>query len=322
MIGMLRVFCALACAALVAPAQAQQYPSKPVRVVLPYAAGGGIDALARAVSQQLSQSMGQQFLVDNRPGGTGVIGIEHVARSAPDGYTLLFIDPTLSINSLLLSKVPYDPVKDFTPITQLASLPFVMVIPSAMAVKDVREWIDLAKSRPGALNYASFGVGSSGHLIAEMFQAMAGVRLTHIPYKGSAPALTDVAGGRVQLVFVSIGAAVPQWKAGKVRMLAVGGAARFAKYPEIPTVAESGLPGFEATSWFGLFAPAGTPREAISRISAEVQKINQDPAFRDKYLDPQGFEPVVSSPAQFAEYLRTDAAKWGKIIREAKVTLD
>jgi tripartite-type tricarboxylate transporter receptor subunit TctC len=322
MFKLVRILSALACAAAAVVAQAQDYPAKPVRMVLPFSAGGGIDAVARALAQYLSQPLGQQVLVENKPGGTGVIGIEFVARSAPDGYTLLFIDPTLSINSLLLSKLPYDPVKDFVPITQVASLPFALVLPASLPVKDVRELIALAKAKPNALNYASFGVGSSAHLIMEAFQAAAGIQVNHVPYKGSAPALTDIAGGRVEMMFSSVGSVVSHWKTGKVTFLAVGGTSRFAKYPEVPTISESGLPGFEATSWFGLFAPAGTPREIIARINAETQKIVADPVFRDRYLDPQGLEPVVSSPQRFAEYTRADAARWARIVREAKVRLD
>ena len=320
--GVIRVLAALACAVVCLLAQAQGYPAKAVRLVVPTSAGGGLDTLARAIGQRLSEAWGQQVLVENKPGGTFVIGIEYVARSTPDGYTLLVTDASVVINSLLHSKLPYDPVKDLAPITGLVVTNLALVVNPALPVKNIRELIELAKMKPGALSYASFGTGSSAHLSMEMFQAMAGIKLNHIPYKGAAPALIDVAAGHVQMMVGSVGVVLPQWKAGKVRMLAVGSARRSARYPDLPTVAEAGLPGFEATGWFGLFAPAGTPREAVNAINAEVRKIFSDPAFLGKNLDPQAFEPIVSSPEQFSDYMKSEALKWGKVVRDAKVKLD
>ncbi|HEV8259688.1 MAG TPA: tripartite tricarboxylate transporter substrate binding protein [Burkholderiales bacterium] len=322
MISLIRPLMLVACAGATVLAQAQGYATKPVRMVVPYSAGGGLDALARAIGERLFEALGQQVLVDNKPGANTVIGTEYVAKSEPDGYTLLLTEPALVINPSLYSKVPYDPFRDFAPITGLVAVNQALVVTPALPVKNIRELIELAKSKPGELTYASFGAGSSGHLNMEMFQAMAGIRLNHIPYKGAAPALTDVAGGHVQMMFGSVGVVRSQWKTGKVRMLAVGSANRLAQYPDVPTVAEAGLAGFEATAWLGLFAPAGTPREVINRVNAEVQKIFADPAFREKNLEPQAFDPIVTSPDRFSEYIKTDALKWGKVVRDAKVKLD
>ena len=322
MCRLIRALTALACAAVCVLAQAQEYPARPVRIVVPYSAGGGLDTLARAIAQRLTEAWGQQVLVENKPGGNTIIGTEYVARSDPDGYTLLLTEPALVINASLYSKLAYDPFKDFAPITGLVAVNQALVVNPSLPVKNVGELIELAKKRPGELSYASFGAGSSGHLNMEMFQAMAGIKLNHIPYKGAAPALTDVAAGHVQMMFGSVGVVLAPWKAGRVRMLAVGSARRLAKYPDVPTVAETGLSGFEATAWLGLFGPAGTPREVIGRINAQVQEIFADPAFRGKNLDPQAFEPIVSSPEQFSDYTKSDALKWGKVVRGAGVKFD
>lgn len=322
MSSLIRVLTALAWAAVCVFAQAQGYPAKPVRLVVPYAAGGAMDSLARTIGQRLFEAWGQQVLVENKPGASAIIGMDYVAKSAADGYTLLWSDANVVINSLLFSKLPYDPVKDLAPITQLVAIHLGLVVNPSLPVKNIRELIELAKAKPGELNYASVGAGSTMHLSMEILQAMAGIKLNHIPYKGSAPALTDVSAGHVPMMFTSLGSVLPLWKAGKVRLLAVGSARRYTQYPDVPTVAEAGLPGFEVTSWFGLFAPAGTPREIINRVNAELQKIFADPALREKNLDPQGFEPIVSSPERFSEFTKSEALKWGKVVRDAKVKLD
>ena len=248
MSSLIRVLTALACATVCVLAQAQGYPAKTVRLVVPYSAGGGFDTLARAIGQRLSEAWGQQVLVDNKPGANSIIGTDHVARSEPDGYTLLLAEPALVINSSLYSKLPYDPFKDFSPIAQVVAITHVLVVNPSFPAKNIRELIELAKSKPGELSYASFGTGSSGHLNMEMLQAMAGIKLNHIPYRGAAPALTDIAAGHVQMMFGSVGVVLPQWKAGRVRMLAVGSARRLAQLPDVPTVTEAGVPGFQATS--------------------------------------------------------------------------
>lgn len=319
MSGLIRVLTALACTAVCGLAQAQGYPVKTVRLVYPIAPGGGMDVFVRTASQRLSEAWGQPVVVENKPGAGGILATEYVARSAPDGYTLLVTSPTQVINPLIYSKLPYDPVKDFAPVTQMVAMTQVVVINSALPVKNLRELIDLAKTKPGVLNYASFGVGTAAHLVMEMIQTMAGIKLNHVPYKGGAQAMADVVAGQVQITYGTLGTMSSHWKAGRVRPLAVDGARRLANYPDLPTVAET-LPGFESTSWLGLLAPAGTPREAINRIPAELRKILNDPAFREKNMDRQGLEPVASSPEQFSEHIKSETRKWSKVVRDAKVT--
>lgn len=304
-------------------AQEGAYPVKTIRIVVSAAAGGVTDILGRALAQQFTDTWHQPAVVENRAGGSNVIGAEHVARSAPDGYTLLLTaEATFVINPSLYSKLPYDPVKDFAPITGLVRINQALVANPALPVKDMRELIALAKSKPGQLSYGSFGTGSSGHVNMEQLQTMAGVKFNHIPYKGATPALTDVAAGHLTMMFISVGSAVPQWKAGKVKWLAVGSSARLPQYPEIPTIAENGLPGFEATSWFGLFATGGTPPEVVAKLNAETVRVFNDPAFRQRYLDPQLFEPIATSPEQFAGFIRAESQKWGKALREANVRIN
>jgi len=250
-------------------APAQEYPSKPVRLIVPFAAGGGNDNVARLVGKQLSASLGQQVVIDNRPGAGGVLGAELAAKAAPDGYTL-FLGGVGShaINPNLHERLAYDPIKDFAPIVLLASAPLVLVVHPSLQADSIREFIAFARARPGQLNYASNGNGSSSHLAAVMFEAMAGVAMVHVPYKGLSPALTDLLSGRVQLMFSSVVAIQPHIKAGKLRGLAVTGSRRLSSMPELPTVAESGLAGYEASSWYGVLAPAGTAREIVAKLNA------------------------------------------------------
>ena len=302
---------------------AQPFPSKLVRLVSPYPPAGVNDLLARIIAPKLSEYLGQPVVVENRAGATGNIGAEIVARSPADGHTLLMGQAgNLSINVSLMAKMPFDPVKDFAPITGLARINQALVANPALPANDVRELIALAKGKPGELSYGSFGTGSSGHVNMELLQTMAGVKFNHIPYKGATPALTDVAAGHLTMMFISVGSAVPQWKAGKVKWLAVGSSARLPQYPEIPTVAESGLPDFEATSWFGLFATGGTPPEVVAKLNAETLRVFNSPTFRQRYLDPQLFEPITTSPEQFAEFIRVESQKWSKVLREANVRIN
>src|SRR5205809_3388235 len=262
----------LVVAAPVALGQAA-YPTKPVRLVVPFPAGGTTDLLARAAAQRLSEAWGQQVIVDNRPGAAGNIGAELVARSAPDGYTLLMgTVGTHAINASLYAKMPYDHVKDFAPVILVAGVPNVLEVNPALPVNSVADLIKLAKAKPGQINFASSGSGTSIHLSGELFKTMAGVDMTHVPYKGSAPALTDLMGGQVQLMFDNLPSALPQIKGGRLRAIALTSTTRAAVLPDIPTVAESGLPGFEASSWFGILAPAGTPPAIVTWINAEVGK--------------------------------------------------
>jgi tripartite-type tricarboxylate transporter receptor subunit TctC len=291
-------------------------------VVVTVAPGGGLDVLCRATSQRLSDAWRQPVVVENRGGGGSIIGYEYVANAAPDGYTVLCSGPSQVTNSIVSSNLPYDPNRDFAPITGLVATILGLVVNPSLPAKTTRELIALAKARPGELNYGSFGVGTSGHLITEMFQSQAGIKMVHIPYKGGAPALSDLVADNIQMLFGAVGLVLPMWKAGKVRMLAVTSAKRLPQYPDVPTIAEGGLPGFEGSGWFGMHAPAATPRKIILKINEEVQKIYADPAFRARYVDPQGYQSIVGSPESFADYLKADKQKWEKVIRDANVKIE
>ena len=307
---------------LVPAAFGQGYPSQPVRIVITAATGGGMDGLARALSIPLSQIWGQQVLVDNRPGGNTVVGTEFVARATPDGHTLLMSEPALILNMSLYTKLPYDALRDFIPVTGLADVNQGLVVNPSLPVKNVQELIALAKAKPGELSYASTGTGSILHLEMEMLAAMAGVKVTHVPYKGGGPALTDIMGGHVQMMFSSVAAVTPHWKSGKLKLLGFSSAKRLPQYPDVPTVAEAGFKDFEGSAWFGIHAPAATPREAINRIYAGVRDVFADPAFIKRVLEPGGLQPIVSSPERFAEYIKAEAVKWERVIREAKIKLE
>jgi len=293
------------------------YPSKPIRIVVPFPAGGTTDILARAVAQKLTETGGQPVVVDNRPGAGGNIGAELVAKSAPDGYTLLMgTVGTHAINPGLYAKMPYDHQRDFAPVILVAGVPNVLVVHPAVPVNSVQELIAYGKANPGRLNFASSGSGTSIHLSGELFKTMSGVQMTHIPYKGSAPALADLLGGQVQLMFDNLPSALPHIKAGKLRALAVTSAQRAPALPDVPTVAEAGLPGFEASSWFGLLAPAGTPKEIIAKLNAEVATWLATPAARDK-LTAQGANAVGNSPDEFTQYIAAETVKWQKVVKES-----
>ena len=318
-----RVFALGICVAglSVAPAAlAQAYPTKPVRVIVPYPPGGVGDTTMRAIAQQLSESLGQPFVIDNKPGASQMIGADAVAKAAPDGYTLFLGSVTsLAINVSSQKKMPYDPVKDFAPVSMLYFSPMYLVVNPAVPAQSVKELVALAKAQPGKLSFASIGQGGSIHLAGEMFKSMAGVDITHIPYKGSAPALTDIIGGQVSLMFDAGVSALPQVRAGKLRALAITTAKRVDSTPELPTVAEAGgLPNYEATLWFGLVAPAATPRDIVNRLSQELAKILRQPALQARFAN-LGVEFSASSPEEFATYIRAETLKWGKVFRDAKV---
>ena len=318
-----RVFALGICVAglSVAPAAlAQGYPTKPVRVVVPYPPGGVGDTTMRAIAQQLSESLGQPFVIDNKPGASQMIGADAVAKAAPDGYTLFLGSVTsLAINISSQKKMPYDPVKDFAPVSMLYFSPMYLVVNPAVPAQSVKELVGLAKAQPGKLSFASIGQGGSIHLAGEMFKSMAGVDITHIPYKGSAPALTDIIAGQVNLMFDAGVSALPQVRAGKLRALAITTAKRVDSTPDLPTVAEAGgLPQYEATLWFGLVAPAATPRDIVNRLSQELAKILRQPALQARFTN-LGVEFSASSPDEFATYIRTETVKWGKVFRDAKV---
>lgn len=301
---------------------AQAYPTKPIRLVAPSTPGDAPDVIARMVADKLSTALGQTVVVENRPGAGGVVGSEAVAKSAPDGYTLIMGNAgSHGINAAVYSKLPYDIQRDFVPVSQVAVAPNVMVINPDVPAKTVAEFIAYAKSQPGKLSYASGGNGSSAHMSMELFKAMAGVDLTHVPYKGSSPALTDVAGGQVAAFIGNMPPTVPLIKAGKLRPLAVTTTKRSALMPELPTIAEAGLPGYETVAWFGVFAPAGTPPDVVNKLSAEIGKIARSPEMREK-LVAMGAEPVGGTPEEFKAVVDRDIAKWKPLAQKVGIKVD
>jgi tripartite-type tricarboxylate transporter receptor subunit TctC len=302
-------------------ALAQAYPSKTVRVVVPYPPGGPTDIAARIVAQKLSENMRQSFVVENRPGATGMIGTDLVAKAAPDGYTLLVNASVQVIYPSLFAKMAFDPIKDFSPVTVLAQGPLVLLVNPDLPVKSVKDLVALAKSKPGKLQFGSSGNGAATHLSAEAFKILAGVDMQHVTYKGSTPALTDVMGGHVQLMFDSMSSSLPFIKAGKLRALAVTTAVRSPAMPDLPTIAEAGVPGYDLSTWYGLWAPAGTPKDIVSKLSTEVAKILKTPDVRER-LAALGSEPVGNSPDEFARFSHTEQVKWAKVVRESGAKVD
>jgi tripartite-type tricarboxylate transporter receptor subunit TctC len=300
---------------------AQGYPSKPIRLIVGYPPGGATDIAARIVGQKLSLSLGQAVVIDNRPGAGGNLGAELAAKAAPDGYTIFMCTIANSINYTLYKDLTFDLVKSFTPVSQATSILSFLVVHPSLPVKSVKELIDLAKSSPRKLDYASSGVGNSPHLAAEMFKTMAGVDMVHIPYKGTAPELTDLLAGVVKIAFETTPAVLTHVKAGKLRALAVNSAKRTPLLPNVPTMAEAGLPGFEVTSWNGVLAPAGTPKEIVTRLNQEIVKALKMADVREK-LSGVGADPVGSTPEQFAAFIQTEIKKYAKVIQEAGVKID
>jgi len=294
---------------------AQTYPAKPIQLIVPFPPGGGNDTVARAIAQQAGPALGQSIVVDNRPGAGGIIGADAAARAAPDGYTL-FLGGVGShaVNPNLHAKLSYDPVKDFAPITLVASAPSVLVVTPSLPVRTIAEFAAYARANPGKLNYASNGNGSSSHVAALLYETMSGVKMTHIPYKGVGPAMTDLMTGRVELMFNSIVAILPHIQAGKLRALAVTSSKRSALLPEVPTVAESGLPGYEAGSWYGILAPAGTPPAIIDRLHKEIVKSLKDPEVA-KRLAGEGAEVIGSTPQEFAAHIKAELARMREAVR-------
>jgi tripartite-type tricarboxylate transporter receptor subunit TctC len=302
-------------------AQGTAYPAKPVRIVVPSSPGGGTDILARLLAQKLTENLGQQFVVENRPGAGQIIGIEAVARSAPDGYTLLMAASAIVINEVLYKKPPYDTLRDFAPITLGASLPNILVVHPALPAKSVRELIALAKARPGMLNYSSAGSGTSPHLSMELFRIMSGITLTHIPYKGTGPATVDLVAGQVQLSMPNVLTALPQIKGGKLRALGVTSAKRASGLPDIPAIAEAGVPGYEAIQWYGLLAPAGTSRDVVNKLQSETAKILVLQEVKER-LAADGADAVGNRPQEFAAYIKAEIDKWSKVVKAGGITLE
>ena len=301
-------------------AAAQGFPSKPVRIVVPFPPGGSTDLLARRIAEKWQQSLGQPVIVENRPGAGGVTGSDFVARAAPDGHTLVMgVTGSHGVSISLNPRLPYHPLRSFEPISRVVSAPLVIVVGAAVPARTLAEYVAAARSKPGEITHSSPGVGTSMHLTGEMFNAAAGTQLVHVPYKGSAGAINDLMGGQVQSMFSDFLVALPQVESGRIRALAVTSARRHPLMPNVPTVAESGYPGFEALSWQGLFAPAGTPREVVERLNAETQKALASPDIRD-FFSRQGFEVAGSTPAEFRAFIEAEIPKWAKVVKEAGLT--
>ncbi|MCC7486184.1 MAG: tripartite tricarboxylate transporter substrate binding protein [Burkholderiales bacterium] len=299
-------------------AHAQQYPARPIRLVVGYTAGGATDLLARAVGEMLLEGLGQPVIVDNRPGAGSVVGSAAVARAAPDGYTLLMGAFALAVNATLQKNVPYDTVKGFAPISQVAMTPYLLVVHPSMPVKNVQQLIALAKKLPGELNYASAGTGTGAHLSGELLRAIARIEIAHVPYKGASPATVDVLGGRVTMTFVNILQTMPLVRQGRLRALGVTTAKRSSIAPDIPTIAESGVPGYELDGWFGVFAPANTPPAVLSLLHGTIVNGLKSQETRDRFLA-LGVEPVGNSPEEFGHFVRNEVKKWGDIVRRAGI---
>jgi len=304
-----------------APALAQNYPVKPLRIVVPFPAGGTSDILARAVGQKLTEEWKQQVIIDNRPGAGANIGAEIAAKSPADGYNLFLISTIHCINPSLYSKLAYDPIRDFAPVTLVAETSQVLAVHPALPVKTVKEFIAYAKVRPGQLNYSSAGNGSQPHLTAEMFKTQTGINYVHVPYKGAPPAMVDLLAGQVALTFATAPSAVPHVKSGKIRALGVSTAKRITALPDVPTIAEAGVAGFEASGSNGLVVPAGTPAAVVERLNTTIIKIVNEPAMR-KYLSEQGADPRTMTIAEYGDYLKSEVAKWAKVVKASGAKID
>ena len=307
-------------AALVSPAAAQTWPSKPVRIVVPFGPGGPADVYARILGQGLTEALGQQFIIENKPGAGALIGTEIVAKAPPDGYTLLMMSNTHTVNETLFARRPYDLMRDLVPVAPVNSSDLVMVVHPSVPAKTLQEFIALAKAQPGKLTYASSGPGTPYHMAGELFKSMSGTDILHIPHKGSAEARNDVMGGHVQMMFDAVTAMKGSIDAGEVRALATTGLKRSAVMPSVPTVNEQGVPGYEATIWLGVMAPTGTPKEIVDRLNAEIEKIIARPAIREAWAK-QGAVPMAMTPDQFGAFLKQDIAKWAKVIKTAGIAL-
>ncbi len=317
--------CALVAAALPPGAASAQtknapasYPTKPIRLVVPFAPGGGTDITARTIATKLTEAWGQTVVADNRAGANGTIGVDLAAKSPPDGYTLTMISSSHSVNVSLYKNLPYDLIKDLSPITQATTQPYALVVHPSVPAKSVKELIALARARPGTLNYGSSGTGGLSHLSGALLASLAGLNITHIPYKGGAPAMTDVIAGQIQMLFSTILQSHAHIKAGRLRALAVTTVKRSSGAPELPTMQEAGVPGYEVTGWYGVLAPAGTPPSIIAKLNHEIVRILQSQEMRER-LSADGSEPVGSTPQQFAAHIKSEVVKWNKVVNEAGI---
>lgn len=298
------------------------FPDKPIRLVVPFPPGGTTDLLGRVLANRLSETLGQQVIVDNRPGAGGTIGSDVVAKAPADGYTLMFgTVGTQSINSSLYKRLPFDAQKDFTPVALFAGVPNILVVNPKVSAKNVKELVDYAKTHPNALNMGSAGNGTTNHLSGELFKSMAGVQIVHVPYKGSGPAMADLLANQVQLMFDNLPGSLPHVKAGRLRALAVTSATRSPALPDVPTMAEAGITGYEADVWFGVVGPKGMPADIVGKLSGEITRIAQDKAMRDKLLQ-AGASPLTSTPEQFSGLIRHDTVKWSKLVRDSGASID
>ena len=304
---------------VVSGAAAQTYPSRPITIVVPNPPGGITDILARTLGARLTESWKQQVIVENRPAGAGTVGVGSVAKAAPDGHTLLVVADSFVTAPLIQGKLPYDPLTDFAPITGLGISPQALIVNPSVSAKSFAELIALGKREPGKLNYGTFGIGTSGHLNIVLIESLTGAKFTPVHYRGAAPGLNDTIAGHIQMMIVSIGLVAQPWQAGKLRVLGFGSEKRIARFPDVPTLAESGLPGYQAGSWYGLFASKGTPRAIVYKLNAEVRRILDDAQVREKVLEPSFIFSIASSPDDFAERMRQDSIKWGKVIREGNI---
>jgi len=304
----------------VASAAAQNYPNRPVRIVIPLSPGGTTDVPGRIVAQKLSETLGQQFFVENRAGAGGTIGADYVAKSKPDGYTLLLTASPFVIAPHVYKNMPYDALADFAPVIRIASGPYVLVVHPSLGVKSVKELIALARKEPGKIDFASSGNGGAQHLVTELFMYMAGIKLNHVPYKGSGPAQQDLMSGIVKVSFVGTPIAIPHMKSGRLNALGVSTAKRSPEMPEVPTIAEAGVPGYEAIVWIGLLAPAGTPRDIVAKLNGEIGKLVRTDEVK-KLIATTGMDPDPDTPEQFGAYLKGDYDKWGKVVRESGATV-
>ena len=320
--GFISVAVATALATACGVVLAQSWPSKPVRLIVPFPPGGGNDVIARAVAQRLGERLGQPVVVENRAGANGIVGLQALMQAAPDGHTIAVgAAGPLAVNPSLYDKLPYDAVKDFAPITNLVNFPLLLVTHPSVAAKSTRELVALAKAQPGKLHYSSPGSGNSGHLAGELFNTMAGVKTVHVPYKGQGPALTDLIAGQVQMLYSSIPSVLPHVRQGQLNAIAVGSAKRIPSLPDIPTIAESGVPGYEAYSWVGMVAPAATPRAVVARLNREIVEILKEKDVAEK-LNGQGALPVGDTPEQFGNYIKAEIEKWGAVVRSSNIKVD
>ena len=319
--GLLKISVALLLAGMSAQAWSKSdYPNRPINIVVPFTAGGTTDSMARSIAKVLADDLDTTVVVVNRPGGGSTIGVNSVAQAEPDGYTFLVTTVSLAINAGLRPNLPYDTLKDLVPVSQVASLPLVLAVGSRITAKNLEELIAAAKRSPGQLNFASGGIGTSPHLAGEMLKVMAGIDMVNVPYKGNAPIITDMLGGHVDMTFGLVPSVLPSIQAGKMRALAVTTQQRLNTLPDIPTIAESGYPNYEVSSWQGVFAPAGTPADILDKVSRSVARMVADPAFKASMAS-EGAEPVGSTPAEFNAYFKNEVDKWTKLVKEAKVTV-